>query len=67
MEKDLSQVCWYCSSRDLEPDEYGVRCRKCGATWNSLPGEHRTSVPGFVIGAPRIFEPAIGLKHPRKY
>lgn len=29
--------CWYCGSKDLEPTDYGVKCRSCGATWNKVP------------------------------
>jgi Zn finger protein HypA/HybF involved in hydrogenase expression len=33
--------CWSCGSTDIEPDSRGVRCKKCGATWNTLPeGNH---------------------------
>lgn len=29
--------CWLCSSPDLEPDEKGMRCKACGATFNVIP------------------------------
>ena len=50
MKKDYTKLCWYCGSKDMEPDERGVRCRKCGATWNQPPVSHRTSIPGYAIG-----------------
>lgn len=29
--------CWLCGSTDLEPDERGIRCHSCGATYNIIP------------------------------
>lgn len=32
--------CWFCGSKNIEPDGRGIRCRDCGATWNKLPQSH---------------------------
>lgn len=32
MPREWETRCWYCGSTDLEPDEKGIRCRKCGTT-----------------------------------
>lgn len=36
--------CWYCGSRNLVPDDRGVRCRSCGTTWNKLPESHGSPI-----------------------
>lgn len=54
MKKDYEKYCWSCGSTKLVPDEWGVRCKKCGATWNKLPGNHFTSYPGHAVGTPDI-------------
>ena len=33
--------CWFCGCSDLKPDDRGVVCLSCGATWNNLTN------PGF--------------------
>lgn len=33
MTDKYERECWSCGSQDLEPMDYGARCRSCGATW----------------------------------
>lgn len=37
MARKYNTRCWLCGSTDLEPDDRGIRCRKCGATYNIIP------------------------------
>ena len=37
MTHKYERKCWSCGSTDIEKDDHGVVCRKCGATWNYVP------------------------------
>lgn len=37
MKRKYETRCWLCQSCDLEPDDKGIRCRSCGATYNVIP------------------------------
>jgi len=34
MKRNFETHCWLCNSTDLEPDDRGIHCRSCGATYN---------------------------------
>jgi len=37
MKRKYNTRCWFCDSTDLKPDDRGINCRSCGATYNILP------------------------------
>lgn len=37
MARKYETRCWLCSSKNLEPDERGIVCKDCGATFNVIP------------------------------
>lgn len=37
MKRKYNTRCWLCDSTDLEPDEKGIHCRSCDATYNIIP------------------------------
>ena len=37
MTRNYETRCWMCGKADLEPDDRGMKCRSCGATFNLLP------------------------------
>jgi len=56
--------CWSWGSTKMEPDSRGVRCKKCGATWNEIAELHHTSEPGKAFEEERIKRKEI---HPELY
>lgn len=37
MTHKYERKCWNCGSENMEPDDRGVHCNDCGATWNNVP------------------------------
>jgi len=37
MKRRYKTRCWLCKSTDLEPDDRGMKCNSCGATYNIIP------------------------------
>lgn len=46
MKRNYETRCWMCGSTDLEPDQRGMVCRKCGATYNLIPEPGKEAFKG---------------------
>ena len=62
--------CWLCGSTDLEPDDRGIRCRSCGATYNIIlrPGpspitiENDPNSPNYHPKQPSDSSPSVAVR-----
>jgi len=65
MTHEYERQCWNCGGQDLEHDDRGVRCRKCGATWNEVPQlTGPTTVPGNVLIPTASGSTKVRAQHP---
>jgi len=51
MTQKYERKCWNCGSTELEPDDRGVKCKSCGATWNNTPA--LKSAPVTIVNDPQ--------------